>query len=546
MNPILDVRGLSIGFTDARGAVSKPVVREVSFCLERGRVLGIVGESGSGKSLTALAIMRLLPAGARVLSGNVHFDGTDLSAIGEEAMRGLRGRRVAMLFQDPLSSFNPLQRIGRQIGEALSVHKRWKPARIRERVAELLRQVGLDEPARFMAAFPHQLSGGQRQRAMLAMALANEPDLLIADEPTTALDAAVQQQVLDLLLSLRRSMSLSLVVISHDLSMMRRLADEVCVMHDGGIVEQGETRRLFESPGHAYTRVLLDQGGDDLPAPVQDSAPVALAVRSLSVRFPLGNTWLGRARGYLQAVREVSFELCRGECLGVVGESGSGKSSLGLAVLRLIGSSGEIRFGETALHALNEKQLRPLRKRLQIVFQDPLAALNPRLSVRDCIAEGLGRSSLDPEAVDRRVMEAMREVELDPAMRHRYPHEFSGGQCQRICLARALVMAPECIVFDEPTSSLDRNTQFQVLRLLRTLQERHGLASLFITHDLALVRRLCQRVMIMQAGRVVESGPTEEVFAAPRHAYTRRLLTAAMLAYWEDPGCRVIEQGVVR
>jgi len=541
--PLLELRGLTVGFADTPGATPRPVVRGVDLTLERGQVLGIVGESGSGKTLTARALMGLLPAGGRILSGSVLFDGQDLAALPEDRLRRIRGTRIAMLFQDPQGSFNPLHRVGRQVGEVLRVQRGLGPARVRRRVAELLVRVGLDDPGRFMDAFPHQLSGGQRQRAMLAMALAGDPDVLIADEPTTALDAAVQRQVLDMLLDLRGRAGLSLVVISHDLGMMRRLADRVCVMRQGEVVEQGEAGELFAAPRHPYTRVLLDRGGARGPAPVAAAAPVVLAVRGLDVRYPVGSDWLGRARRRLHAVRGVSLELRRGECLGIVGESGSGKSSLGLAVLRLIESQGEIHFLGAPLHGLGERELRSHRRQLQIVFQDPLAVLNPRLSVQECIAEGLrAQGGLDEATMERRVCAAMREVDLDPDMRHRYPHEFSGGQCQRICLARALVMEPQCIVFDEPTSSLDRNTQFQVVDLLRGLQSRHGLASLFIAHDLALVRRLCHRVCIMLDGAVVEHGVTHDVFAKPRHPYTSRLLAAAE-PFMEQPPATVAGQG---
>ena len=544
MTPIIDIRNLGIGFAagNAGDTPPEPAVRGVDISVSRGEILGVVGESGSGKSLTALALMHLLPPGARVLSGTMLLDGEDLTDASEERMRSLRGRRVSMLFQDPQGSFNPLHRVGRQIGEALAVHRRWKPERIRVRVAELLCEVGMDDHERFMRAFPHQLSGGQRQRAMLAMALANEPDVLIADEPTTALDAEVQQQVVDLLLRLREARGLSMLVISHDLPMMHRLADRVCVMRKGEVVEHGPAARIFGAPQHPYTRLLMDTGGDEpAPEPAMEATPV-IDVCGLNVSYPVGTNWLGRAKRRLHAVRNASFSVARGESLAVVGESGSGKSSLGLAVTRLIASEGDILFAGARLDGTSSKRMRPLRRKLQIVFQSPLGALNPRLSVRDCIAEGLeARPGPGPKEVDARVAAVMREVELDPAMRHRYPHEFSGGQCQRICIARALVMEPDCIVFDEPTSSLDRSTQFQVVDLLRGLHRTRGLASLFITHDLALVARLCHRVMIMRDGCVIETGRTRDVFRAPGHAYTRRLLAAAM-----PYGNQTNDQGEIR
>lgn len=532
---LLRVDNLHIAFSEAgQGNTTEPadittVVHGADFTLKRGRVLGIVGESGSGKSLTAKAVMGLLPAGAKVLSGSVLFDGHELPIDDEEVMRTIRGQRIAMLFQDPLSSFNPLHRIGRQIGEGLSIHREWSREQIRQRVTDLLCSVGIEDPKRIMNSFPHQLSGGQRQRAMLAMALADEPDILIADEPTTALDAAVQRQVVDLLLSVRQS--ISLIIISHDLPMMRSLADDLCVMQNGYVVESGSADSIFSSPEHPYTKMLMDSGEKEEPLSLPEEAEEILTVKSLNVRYPIGSGWFGKPRNYHHAVRDVSFRLRRGECLGIVGESGSGKSSLGLAVLQLIASEGNVSLMGQSLQSLSEKALRTYRSKLQIVFQDSLAALNPRLSVQECIAEGLrAQGTFSEKEIETRAIEAMRDVELDPDMRHRYPHEFSGGQCQRICLARALVMQPQCIVFDEPTSSLDRNTQFQVVQLVKKLQERLGLACLFIAHDLSLVRRICHRVLVMQGGDVVETGETENVFAAPRHEYTRRLLEAAMPA----------------
>lgn len=527
MTPVIQVSDLSIGFGSTTPETA--TVRNVSFQLERGEVLGLVGESGSGKTLTARALMGLLPAGGKVISGRVELNGSSIIDLTEPALRVLRGNRIAMLFQDPLGCLNPLHRIGRQIGEGLALHKKYKPAEVDARVSSLLQQVGMDDTERYMAAFPHQLSGGQRQRAMLAMALANEPDVLIADEPTTALDAAVQQQVLDLLLTLRNRMSI--ILISHDLPMMRRAADRICVMRNGIIVEQGITTRLFSMPRHPYTCMLLDTGPDMPPHPVPESAPEVLRVEQLNVHYPAGSTWYGRTSNWLPAVENAGFTLKQGECLGVVGESGSGKSSLGLALLRLMDSTGKVHFDGTELHGISESRLRQIRTKLQIVFQNPLSSLNPRLSVQECIAEGLIAARLHRDNqghTEEMVIHAMREVELDPELRHRYPHELSGGQCQRICIARALIMQPRCIVFDEPTSSLDRNTQYQVVHLLRTLQQRHGMASLFITHDLSLVRQLCHRVLIMHNGRIVESGCTADVFSAPRHSYTRMLLDAAL------------------
>lgn len=529
MSVLLNVDGLRLTFAGAQDPSPALVVNDISFELKKGDVLGLVGESGSGKSLTAKAIMGVLPLGCRNVGGSISFDGQDLLTLSEDELCQLRGNRVAMLFQDPLNSFNPLHRIGRQIGEGVAIHKKWSREKIDQRVEYLLDRVGMGDSRRIMKSFPHQLSGGQRQRAMLAMMIANEPDILIADEPTTALDAVIQEQVLDLLSELRGEFGLTILMISHDLAMVRRIADRLCVMQNGQIIEQGDARRIIESPEHPYTRMLLRQDDGAVSSPVPEDVETVLEVNDLNVFYRSGEPLLPWQKPpQLHAVRNVSLTLRKGECLGIVGESGSGKSSLGLAILKLIRSQGQICFRGTDLDKIDERQMQKLRREIQIVFQDPLAALNPRLSVHQCIAEGLeAQQGLDACEIERRVIEALNEVELDESMRHRYPHEFSGGQCQRICLARALVMKPSCIIFDEPTSSLDRNTQFQVIALLRRLQQQLGLASLFITHDLTLVRSLCSKVMIMQQGQVVEHGDCETVYRQPRHEYTQKLLAAA-------------------
>ncbi len=502
------------------------LVHDVSFSMQKGRVLGLVGESGSGKTLTAKALMGILPVGIHRTGGEIAFEGVALPVDDDKAMQNIRGKRIAMLFQDPLGSFNPLHRIGRQIGEALMHHTACSAGEAHEKIIKMLSQVGIEEPERIMKSFPHQLSGGQRQRAMLAMALMTKPDLLIADEPTTALDAAIQLQVIRALQEVKNNVTL--LVISHDLGMMRALADDLCVMQDGRIVERGPTHEVLDAPKHPYTQMLVQQAEKQKPIPLSADAMAVLDVKHLHVRYPLGSSWFWKKAPTLHAVNDISFTLKQGECLGIVGESGSGKSSLGLAALRLLASEGELDFMGTPLHALQEKALRPLRKGLQIVFQDPLAALNPRLTVAACIAEGLrAHTSLTADELDAKVCTAMKDVELDPQIRFRYPHEFSGGQCQRICIARVLVMEPHVVVFDEPTSSLDRNTQFQITGLIQSLQQRLGLACLFITHDLMLARALCHNVLVMQQGVCVEYATTQQLFTAPQHDYTKMLIQAA-------------------
>ncbi|ROR32507.1 ABC transporter ATP-binding protein [Inmirania thermothiophila] len=528
--PLLDVRNLSVRF-EPPGAEPVDAVRGVSFRLERGETLALVGESGSGKSVTALSILQLLPyPTARHPSGSIRFRGEELVGAPEPVLRAIRGDRIGIVFQEPMTSLNPLHTVEKQIGETLRIHRGMGPRAVRARVLELLALVGIDDPEARLSAYPHQLSGGQRQRVMIAMALANEPDLLIADEPTTALDVTIQAQILDLLKALQRRLGMALLLITHDLGVVRRMAERVCVMKDGEIVERGATAEVLSRPRHPYTQRLLasEPGGTPPPAPPQ--APVLLEARDLRVRFPLGRSLLGRARRHLEAVAGVSIRLRAGHTLGVVGESGSGKTTLALALLRLERSRGEIRFRDRPLQGLGSRALRPLRREMQIVFQDPFGSLNPRMSVGQIVEEGLRAHRIGADAAERerRVIEALEEVGLDPEARHRYPHEFSGGQRQRIAIARAMVLRPRLVVLDEPTSALDRSVQAQIIELLLRLQQRHGLAYLFISHDLKVVRALAHEIVVMRAGRIVEHGPAAEVFERPAADYTRRLLAAAL------------------
>ncbi len=513
-----------------QATVVEKLVHDVSFTLRKGRVLGIVGESGSGKSLTAKALMGIFAAGIHLTKGTVNFKGENLPVTNGDFMQKIRGKHISMLFQDPLSAFNPLHRIGRQIGETLALHTKCSAQEINIKTLDLLQKLGLKDAERIAQAFPHELSGGQRQRAMLAMSLIAEPDVLIADEPTTALDAAIQLQVVELLRSVKDMVSL--IIISHDLMMMRSLADDLCVMQEGKVVEEGRAQSIFTAPQHAYSKMLLRRPCDVDTVPVQQDihAPVVLAARDVNVAYKLGKAWFWQKQAFHLAVKQATFTLKQGECLGIVGESGSGKTSLGLALLRLIASQGDIDFMGINLQGMKSKDLRDIRQKLQVVFQDPLAALNPRLSVYDCIAEGLrAHGTLSEQEIAAKVRQAMQEVELDPDIVHRYPHEFSGGQCQRICIARALIMQPTCIVFDEPTSSLDRNTQFQIIKLIKGLQERLRLACIFITHDLVLVRSLCHSIIVMQHGEIVEYNKTETIFQHPEKQYTKLLIEASQM-----------------
>ncbi|AWJ85364.1 microcin ABC transporter ATP-binding protein [Azospirillum sp. TSH58] len=525
---LLQVRNLHVEFRSGGGAMH--AVKGVSFDIAKGETLALVGESGSGKSVTALSILQLLPYPmARHPQGSIRFRGTELVGAEEKVLRNVRGDRIAMIFQEPMTSLNPLHSIERQINETLFLHKGLSRAAARKRTLELLRLVGLPNPEKRLNAYPHELSGGQRQRVMIAMALANEPDLLIADEPTTALDVTIQAQILELLKDLQRRFGMALLLITHDLGVVRKMADRVCVMNQGEIVEQAEVADIFARPQHPYTRKLLaaEPKGDPLTPPAD--APEIMAADNLKVWFPIKKGLLRRTVDHVRAVDGVSVNVRQGHTVGVVGESGSGKTTLGLALLRLHASEGAIRFDGKDIQGWQAKRLRGLRREMQVVFQDPYGSLSPRLSVGQIIGEGLTIHGIGSGAErDAMVAKALEEVGLDPSSRHRYPHEFSGGQRQRIAIARALVLKPKFVVLDEPTSALDMSVQAQIVDLLRDIQARNNLAYLFISHDLRVVRALSSHVIVMKDGKVVEQGPTRRIFEEPREEYTRALLAAAL------------------
>jgi microcin C transport system ATP-binding protein len=527
--PLLDIRDLSVAFS--HGTRELTAVDRVSFDIRRGETVALVGESGSGKSVTALSVMKLLPyPAARHPSGAVLFKGRDLLRLDESEIREVRGGNISIIFQEPMTSLNPLHTIERQITEALLLHGRrnGKDGK-RARVIELLTQVGIPDPAARLASYPHQLSGGQRQRVMIAMALANEPDLLIADEPTTALDVTVQAQILRLLKDLQSRLGMAMLFITHDLGIVHKIADRVCVMKEGKIVERGAVERVFAAPEHPYTRQLLNAEPKRDPPPPNPSAPVVLATDNLKVWFPIRRGVLRHTVGHIKAVDGINIEIRKGETLGVVGESGSGKTTLGLAVLRLVSSEGPIVFMGNKLQGLRFKQMRPFRRDMQIVFQDPYGSLSPRMSVSDIIEEGLWvhHPKMSPEERTERVINALNDVGVAADCRFRYPHEFSGGQRQRIAVARAIVLEPTFMVLDEPTSALDMLIQSQIVDLLRALQKRHDLTYLFISHDLRVVAALASRVVVMRHGKVVEEGVADELFSRPQSAYTRALFAAA-------------------
>ncbi|MFZ0028509.1 MAG: ABC transporter ATP-binding protein [Pseudolabrys sp.] len=527
-DPILSIRDLSIAF--GRGDREVLAVDHVSFDIRKGETMALVGESGSGKSITALSVMKLLPyPSAHHPSGSIKFQGRELLTLTEAQIRHVRGNDIAIIFQEPMTSLNPLHTIEKQIREILMLHQGITGEAALARIVELLSQVGIPDPVGRLKSYPHQLSGGQRQRVMIAMALANNPDLLIADEPTTALDVTVQAQILKLLKDTQTSLGMSMLFITHDLGIVRKLADRVCVMQRGKIVEQGEVERVFTAPEHPYTRALLAAEPKPDPAPPCPDAPVVIQTKDLKVWFPIKRGVLRKVVGHIKAVDGVSIQLRKGETLGVVGESGSGKTTLGLAILRLISSTGPIVFMGNEIDGLKFKQMRPFRHNMQIVFQDPYGSLSPRMSVSDIIEEGLWvhHPGLSRAEREKRVVDALNDVGLDPQTRFRYPHEFSGGQRQRIAVARALVLEPTFIVLDEPTSALDMLIQSQMVDLLRDLQKRHDLTYMFISHDLRVVAALASRLLVLRHGKMVEEGAALELFKAPKTEYTRALLAAA-------------------
>jgi microcin C transport system ATP-binding protein len=525
-SPLLDVRDLSVSFR--QGGRETKAVDRVSFSLERGKTLALVGESGSGKSISALSIVRLLPPGA-MASGKALFDGEDMLGIDDHRLRAVRGARITMVFQEPMTSLNPLQTIERQIAEILELHGMRGEDAVRGRVVELLGEVGIRDPQARLNAYPHQLSGGQRQRVMIAMALANKPDLLIADEPTTALDVTVQAQILALLERLQETYGMAMLFITHDLQLVRRFADTVCVMQKGHIVEQGDVETVFSSPQHPYTKALLTAEPKGAPIVENSEARVVASADELRVWFPIKRGFMRKTVGYVKAVDGVTVEVREGATVGVVGESGSGKTTLALAMLRLIRSDGPVVFLGQRIDGKSVNDMRALRRDMQIVFQDPYGSLSPRMSVAEIVAEGLTVQRPDLTLDQRReiVARALQETGLDPSTMDRYPHEFSGGQRQRIAIARAMVLEPKFVVLDEPTSALDMSVQAQIIDLLRDLQRRRSLAYLFISHDLRVVKALAAHLIVMRYGKVVEEGPATQVFAEPKSDYTRALFAAA-------------------
>ena len=523
---LLEVRDLSVAFHQDGRRID--AVKGVSFAVDKGETVALVGESGSGKSVTALSTVALLGASAAV-SGSVRYDGQEMIGAPDRLLRKVRGNDISFVFQEPMTSLNPLHTLEKQLRESLELHQGLTGATARSRIIDLLERVGIREARTRLAAYPHQLSGGQRQRVMIAMALANKPDILIADEPTTALDVTIQAQILDLLADLKREEGMGLLFITHDLGIVRRIADRICVMKDGEIVEASDAHAIFDRPAHAYTRKLLAAQPSGRPAPVPADAPVVVQTDALRVWFPIQRGFLRRTVGHVKAVNHADLALRAGETLGLVGESGSGKTTLAQAIMRLIASQGRITFAGADVAAWSTRELRRRRAQMQIVFQDPFGSLSPRMTAEQIIAEGLGVHG-NPGGRPARdlVAEVMQEVELDPAMMDRYPHEFSGGQRQRIAIARAMILRPRLLVLDEPTSALDMTVQVQIVDLLRRLQARHGLAYLFISHDLVVVRAMSHRVLVMKDGDIVEAAETEALFAGPKTAYARQLLAASL------------------
>ncbi|HZF36328.1 MAG TPA: ABC transporter ATP-binding protein [Candidatus Angelobacter sp.] len=538
--PLLQVRDLHVSF--GRGAREVKAVRGVSFDLAKGETVALVGESGSGKSVTALSILQLLPYPmAHHSGGSIKFGGQELVGAPEPVLRRIRGNDISMVFQEPMTSLNPLHTIEKQVNEVLFLHKGLDRTRARLRTLELLRLVGIPEPEKRLAAYPHELSGGQRQRVMIAMALANDPDLLIADEPTTAVDVTIQAQLLKLLKEMQARLGMALLLITHDLGIVRKMAARVSVMTEGLIVEQGPTAQVFDNPQHAYTRRLLEAEPKGHPVQAAPNAPTVMSGGDIKVWFPIKAGLLRRVVDHVKAVDGISLDIREGHTVGIVGESGSGKTTLGLALLRLIQSQGAIQFDGTRVDGLSSREVRPLRRQMQIVFQDPYGSLSPRLSVGQIVAEGLRVHDLAKSEEEREAMivAALEEVGIDPGARHRYPHEFSGGQRQRIAIARAMILKPRFVVLDEPTSALDMSVQAQIVDLLRDLQERHKLAYMFISHDLRVVRALADEVIVLKDGKVMEQGRADQIFDQPQHPYTQALMAAAFQL-------EAVETGVVR
>jgi len=525
MSALLEVHDLKVSFRQDGKQVE--AVRGVSFSVGRGETTALVGESGSGKSVTALSTVSLLPESASV-SGSITYKGEQMVGASVAKLHEMRGNDISFIFQEPMTSLNPLHTLEKQLRESIELHQGLTGPAVRTRILELLTKVGIRDPETRLNAYPHQLSGGQRQRVMIAMALANGPELLIADEPTTALDVTIEAQILELLAELKREEDMSLLFITHDLNVVRRIADRVCVMKDGEIVEAGPTAEIFADPRHPYTQKLLAAEAAGAPDPVPEAAPEVVSTEALRIWFPIQRGLMRRTVGHVKAVNEATISVRAGETLGVVGESGSGKTTLALAIMRLISSQGPIRFDGADIQGWKSRQLRPLRRDMQIVFQDPFGSLSPRMTIEQIVAEGLGVHGVVPGQDKRQmVSDILTEVGLDPAMMHRYPHEFSGGQRQRIAIARAMILQPKLLVLDEPTSALDMTVQVQIVELLRELQRRHGLAYLFISHDLRVVRALSHKLIVMKQGDIVEAGAAEAVFRNPQSAYTRALMQAA-------------------